>query len=275
MAVECSGMPEALVESELFGHERGAFTGAHSRKIGLVEAAKGGTLFLDEIGEIPLPLQVKLLRLLETGRYRRVGGVEEIPARFRLICATHRGLKGMVARGEFREDLYYRINIFPITLPSLRERSGDVPLLIDTLLQQIAPDRGLVVDRKALQALCEYRFPGNVRELRNILERATLLADGGRIELRHLPEEVVVPENGVDGETGDEIVSLEEAERRYLRLALARHLGDRSALARRLGISERTLYRKLAQAGLSGHPEPSVGSPPPLAGESMETDSGA
>ncbi|MCG2633882.1 MAG: sigma 54-interacting transcriptional regulator [Gammaproteobacteria bacterium] len=254
VAVECSGMPEALVESELFGHERGAFTGAHNRKIGLVETAKGGTLFLDEIGEIPLPLQVKLLRLLETGRYRRVGGVEEIQAQFRLICATHRGLKAMVANGEFREDLYYRINIFPIVLPGLRERGGDVPLLIDTLLQQIAPDRGLVLDQKALQALCEYRFPGNVRELRNILERATLLADGGRIELSHLPEEVVVPENSLDTATGQDIVSLDEAERRYLRLALARHMGDRSALADRLGISERTLYRKLAHAGLSTQP---------------------
>jgi len=271
VVVECSGMPDALVESELFGHEKGAFTGAHGRKIGLVEAAKGGTLFLDEIGDIPLPLQVKLLRLLESGRYRRVGGVDEIQAQFRLVCATHRDLKSMVEKGQFREDLYYRINTFPIVLPPLRERSGDVPLLIDALLQQIAPDRGLVGDHDALEALCKYRYPGNIRELRNIMERAWLMTDGGCIELRHLSDEVVAPENSVSDESDDEIVSLEEAERRYLRLALTRHLGDRSGLARQLGISERTLYRKLATARLSDSDSIAAAGPlPGGAGESVE-----
>lgn len=187
--VECSGLTESLFESELFGYEKGAFTGAQQRKIGLIEAAQGGTVFLDEVGDIPLSLQVKLLRLLETRTFRRVGSVEATSADFRLICATHRDLKAMVAAGDFRQDLYYRISAFPIPIPPLRERGSDLTLLIETLLQRIAPGRRLTLDAAAMACLQRYAFPGNVRELRNILERASLLTDSDTILPEHLPEE--------------------------------------------------------------------------------------
>ena len=250
--VECSGLTETLFESELFGHEKGAFTGAQYRKVGLVEAASGGTLFLDEIGDVPLSLQVKLLRLLETGTYRRVGGIEAQKADFRLVCATHRNLKQMVDSGAFRKDLYYRINTFPIILPSLKERMEDLPLLISSLLNRIAPERGLRIAPAALQCLQMYEFPGNIRELRNIIERAILLADGDTILPEHLPEDchfehpVVLAEGGMPGD----IIPLDEAEQRYLRWVLARFHGDRSELAGRLGVSRRTLYRKLQELNI-------------------------
>ena len=188
VVVECSGLTESLFESELFGYEKGAFTGANRRKIGLVESASGGTLFLDEVGDIPLSLQVKLLRLLETGTFRRVGGVETLRADFRLIAATHRDLKGMVERGSFRRDLYYRLSVFPIHLPALRERRGDIVLLAETLLTRLAPGRAYVLGDEMRARLLAYDFPGNIRELRNIIERAILMADGGTLLPEHLPE---------------------------------------------------------------------------------------
>ncbi len=240
--VDCSGMTESLFESELFGYEKGAFTGAGQRKTGLVEAAAGGTLFLDELGDIPLHLQVKLLRLLESGTFRRVGGVESLRADFRLVAATHRDLTRMVESGEFRRDLYYRLATFPIRLPALRERRDDLPLLVQHLLTRLAPDRPLRLDDDSLARLRNYHFPGNIRELRNLLERAMLMSDGDLLRL--------------DAELGDccvatarvpmPLVTLEEAERRYVRQALEQLDGDRKELARRLGVSERTLYRKLA-----------------------------
>jgi two-component system response regulator HydG len=190
VTVDCSGLPETLFESELFGHEKGAFTGAIARKEGLIEAASGGTLFLDELGDIPLTMQVKLLRLLETGTYRRVGSNELRRADIRLVSATHRPLKQMVAEGRFRQDLFFRVNTFPITVPSLRERSEDLPLLIESLLERVAPGRRLTVSQPAMRALAAYPFPGNVRELRNVLERASLMCDGDEIGLPHLDEEV-------------------------------------------------------------------------------------
>jgi len=245
--VECSGLTEALFESELFGHEKGAFTGAQAQKIGLVEAASGGTLFLDEVGDIPLTLQVKLLRLLETGTYRRVGGIEPHKADFRLVCATHRNLKQMVEAGAFRQDLYYRVNTFPIELPSLRERMEDLPLLARALLQRVAEGRKLALAPETLELLRGYRFPGNIRELRNLLERASLLTDGELILPEHLPEECRggVDSGHVQGQLPPDIVSLAEMEGRYLHWALARFRGDKRGLAERLGVSERTLYRKL------------------------------
>jgi DNA-binding NtrC family response regulator len=251
--VECSGLTETLFESELFGHEKGAFTGAVSRKIGLVEAARGGTLFLDEIGDVPLSLQVKLLRLLETGTYRRVGGTEAQKADFRLICATHRDLKAMVEEGSFRQDLYYRLNTFPIELPPLRSRYDDLPLLIDSLLHRFAPARDVRVSREAMDCLKNYPFPGNIRELRNIIERALLLADGTLILPEHLPPECCG--TGAAGASAtpypDELVALDEAEARYLRWAVARFHGEKKQLAEKLGVSERTLYRKLSELGLT------------------------
>jgi len=244
--VDCSGMTESLFESELFGYEKGAFTGANQRKIGLVEAAAGGTLFLDELGDIPLSLQVKLLRLLETGTFRRVGGIETLRADFRLVAATHRGVKEMVEAGSFRRDLYYRISAFPIHLPPLRERREDLPVLAENLLARLAPERGLRLNRAAQAWLMAYDFPGNIRELRNLLERAVLLTDGDDIGPEHFLSDQAPPRPGVaeEVETG-EIVPLDVAESRYIQWALAQVGGDKRALAQRLGISERTLYRKL------------------------------
>jgi len=246
--VDCTGLTETLFESELFGPEKGAFTGAHVRKFGLVEAARGGTLFLDEIGEIPLAQQVKLLRLLESGTYRRVGGIEPQKADFRLVCATHRDLKGMVEAGTFRRDLYYRINAFPLYLPALRERGEDLPLLAASLLKRIGGDRPLALGKAALACLQGYRFPGNIRELRNILERAALLCDGVEIGPEHLPPECCAGNEPqpIAGHEREELLPLVEVERRYLLWALAAFAGDRRELAARLGLSERTLYRKLS-----------------------------
>lgn len=248
VAIACSGLSEALFESELFGHERGSFTGAHSRRIGLVEAAAGGTLFLDEIGDVPPRLQVKLLRLLEARSFRRVGATALIDADFRLICATWRDLEEMVDQGSFRRDLYYRIAAFPIRLPSLRERVEDIPLLVDAILDELGVE--LEVSPAGLQRLAEHPWPGNIRELRHALQRAALLSDGDRIEV----EQLLLPERSVSGARGgggwpwgDAILPLEEVERRYLRWCLQRVPGDRRALAERLGVSERTLFRRLAR----------------------------
>jgi transcriptional regulator with PAS, ATPase and Fis domain len=250
--VECSGLGEALFESELFGHARGSFTGAHSRKPGLVEAAAGGTLFLDEIGDVPLSLQVKLLRVLESGMYRPVGDIEARSADFRLVCATHRDLDCMVGERSFRRDLYFRINTFPIAMPPLRERREDIPLLCDTLLAHSAKR----LSPQALSILQAHDFPGNIRELRNIVERAVLLTDGVQIEARHLPAYLggtpsspATSSRPVRGwPWGDQLLPLEEVEQRYLRWVHETHAGDRKALAEQLGVSERTLYRKLRQA---------------------------
>jgi transcriptional regulator with PAS, ATPase and Fis domain len=247
VAVDCAGMTETLFGSELFGYEKGAFTGALTRKTGLVEAAAGGTLFFDEVGDMPLCLQVKLLRLLESGTYRRIGGIEPLRADFRLVLATHRDIKAMVEDGTFRRDLYYRVSAFPIRVPSLRERREDLPLLVESLLTRVSKRR-LRVHPDAMANIVRHDFPGNVRELRNILERASLLADGDTILPEHLPEEAGEPISAPPVAT---VVPLAEAEQRYLRWALAQHGDDRRALAARLGLSERTLYRKLKEAKLA------------------------
>nr|VFK23876.1 MAG: sigma54 specific transcriptional regulator, Fis family [Candidatus Kentron sp. MB] len=252
--VECSGLTESLFENELFGHEKGAFTGAYTRKTGLVEAAHGGTLLLDEIGDIPLSIQVKLLRLLETGTYRHVGSVELEYADFRLICATHKNLEAMVKAGTFRKDLYYRISTFPIRLPALRERREDLPSLIDALLQKISGSRKVSLHPETMALLSEYHFPGNIRELRNILERATLLADSDTILPNHLPKECSTPqelsqpfgeEMEIAEENLQEVLPLHVVEEKYLRRILIRYPNEKRKLAEKLGISERTLYRKV------------------------------
>lgn len=252
--VECSGLTESLFENELFGHEKGAFTGAYTRKAGLVEAAHGGTLLLDEIGDIPLPIQVKLLRLLETSTYRHVGSVELEHADFRLICATHQNLEAMVEAGTFRQDLYYRISTFPIHLPALRERKEDLPLLIDTLLQRIAGARKPSLHPETMALLTDYHFPGNIRELRNILERASLLTDDDTIYPNHLPKECRKVENPLpllderfetDEDELQKVLPLDVVEERYLRQVLGKYPNAKQKLAEKLGISERTLYRKV------------------------------
>jgi transcriptional regulator with PAS, ATPase and Fis domain len=247
VAVECSGLTETLFESEMFGYEKGAFTGAIGRKTGLVEAAHGGTLFLDEVGDIPLSLQVKLLRLLEAGTYRRVGGIEPLSTDFRLIAATHRDLAEMVLDGSFRQDLYFRLNVFPIQMPPLRERMEDLPMLVERLLCRLDPGRKVSLAEESMALLMHYDFPGNVRELRNILERALIMVDGNTLLPRHLHLGSLKSSKGEVRASMplEELISLEQMERRYLSWAAKNFNGDRKSLAEKLGTSERTLYRKL------------------------------
>jgi DNA-binding NtrC family response regulator len=251
VVVDCASLPETLFESELFGHEKGAFTGAQTAKAGLVEAASGGTLFLDEVGDIPLGMQVKLLRLLESGTYRRVGSTELRRADLRLVSATHRDLAAMVAQGRFRQDLFYRISTFPIHLPPLRERRADIALLAESLLARVAGARRLALAPAALRRLEQHDFPGNVRELRNVLERAALLADGEAIDAATIDRALgAAPARPTPLPAPASPRSpLRDAEREALRAALAAHRGSRDELAKSLGISPRTLYRKLRELG--------------------------
>ncbi|WP_027820353.1 sigma-54 interaction domain-containing protein [Paraburkholderia bannensis] len=258
VVVDCSGITETLFESELFGFEKGAFTGATSRKPGLVETAQGGTLFLDEIGDVPLSIQVKLLRLIETGTFRRVGSTETQRADFRLVAATHKPLEQMISAGLFRSDLYFRISAFPIRLPAVRERVEDIPLLADSILARIATaghglPRKPLISPDALALLRAYSWPGNIRELRNVLERASLLADDGVIRPDQLPEslarEVMSPVETLPA-TGFALPrKVSDAE---LARAAAESGGKRSELATRLGMSERTLYRRLKALANAG-----------------------
>jgi DNA-binding NtrC family response regulator len=262
VVVDCASLPEALFESELFGHERGAFTGANAARPGLVESASGGTLFLDEVGDIPLFIQVKLLRLLESGTYRRVGSTELRRADIRVVAATHRDLSAMVADGSFREDLYFRLSVFPIRLPALREREGDVPRLAVALLARVAPQRRLSLSAAAMARLEGLPYPGNIRELRNLLERSALLCDGSVIEATHIESALSAGRAGarwqaVDAATKTEPApgavethSLRSLTQDVLRTRLAAHKGSRVELARQLGISERSLYRKLRELGV-------------------------
>ena len=255
VVVDCASLAETLFESEVFGHERGAFTGASAAKAGLVESASGGTLFLDEVGDIPPGMQVKLLRLLESGTYRRVGSTELRRSDVRVVSATHRDLPAMVADGRFREDLCYRLATFPIQLPALRERAQDIPLLAAALLARVTPERRLVLSAGALQRLVGHAFPGNVRELRNVLERAALLCDGAVVERTHVERALgAAPRVGRSTPPAAQQPaprlqaaprSLREVETETLREQLAAHRGSRADLARTLGISERSLYRKL------------------------------
>ncbi|GAB3397070.1 sigma 54-interacting transcriptional regulator [Massilia agilis] len=248
VVVDCSGLTETLFESELFGYEKGAFTGALARKHGLVETARGGTLFLDEIGDVPLGMQVKLLRLIESGTYRRVGGLETLHSDFRLVAATHKPLADMVADGRFRQDLYYRISAYPIHLPALRERGDDIPLLIESVLQRLAKmGRPYRVTSEALAALQSYSWPGNIRELRNVLERATLFADDRVIGLAQLPDFVLHTQPGLPapGVATRAVPTGAKLTDQALATYAAGFAGTRAELARALGMSERTLYRRL------------------------------
>mgnify|MGYP003700545003 CR=1 FL=1 len=242
VTVECAGLTETLFESELFGHVRGAFTGATQNKPGLVEAAEGGSLFLDEIGDVPLAMQVKLLRLLETGTYRPVGSTELKRARFRLITATHKDLSALIARGEFRRDLYYRVNVFPIELPALRERRGDIALIAKSILAQLSPEEKYHLSSSAVKRLeCE-SFPGNIRELRNIMERAIVFARSNVIDANTIAR-CLGPEQ--HGRTSPNHPDLKALEYEYLRELMSEFDGDKQAVANIAGISLRSLYRKL------------------------------
>jgi len=251
-----------LLESELFGHERGAFTGAVARHTGRFEAADGGTLFLDEIGEIALSVQVKILRVLEERRFERVGGRETIETDVRLIAATNRNLRQMVAEGTFREDLYYRLNVVKIVLPPLRERKGDIPLLLDRFLKEFAAENNKpvpLITPDARDAMLAYDWPGNVRELRNVVERLVVLSRGPEVTRTDLPQELREAAPPRRNTTGSQIpsapgtassLSLQETERRLILQALEVANGDRKLAAQQLGISPRTLHRKLNEYGL-------------------------
>jgi two-component system NtrC family response regulator len=240
VAINCSAIPETLLESELFGHERGAFTGAHVQRKGRIEMANGGTLFLDEIGEIPLPLQVKLLRFLQERSIERVGGRQEIVIDARVIAATNADLKKNMQNGTFREDLFYRLAVVQIVLPALRERDSDVRLLAKYFLKHFSEQfnkAGLVFDQDALRALSKHSWPGNVRELQNNVKRAVIMAEGKRLTARDLDLTVSSTGNSVTLKDAREAV-----EREMIEQALRKHLGKIAPAAAELGVSRPTLY---------------------------------
>lgn len=274
IAVNCGAIPEHLIESEFFGHARGAFTGADRVRIGRIEEASGGTLFLDEIGELPIALQPKLLRVLQNQEFCRLGDNQVRKADVRWVAATHRNLQAMIREGAFREDLYYRLAVLPLTIPPLRERTGDLPLLMRELMARKAKTSRLPVKHltpEALEALCGWKWPGNVRELENTIERLLLLTPGPLIDLGDLPEEFgenVEPSTG-RGETPKRVLESESPgslsengsgeslvgrvmalERSLIAEALAESGGNQSEAARRLGIHERTLRYKLRKLGI-------------------------
>ena len=243
--VHCAALSEALLESELFGHEKGAFTGATATRKGRFERADGGTLFLDEIGEIDANTQVKLLRALEERKFERVGGDETIEVDVRLIAATNKNLKTMVDEGKFREDLYYRLKVVSIDLPSLNKREEDLPLLAKFFIKQLSEENGVPeksISAEALEALIHYDWPGNIRELRNVVERMVVLTSGDRITLRDIPSEV---RSERPSRQASQTLSLEDNEKELIIQALTKHRGNRTRAAEQLGISRRTLHRKL------------------------------
>ena len=250
VAINCGALPEHLIESELFGHRKGAFTGADEHRTGLFEVADGGTLFLDEIGELPKSMQAKLLRFLESGEIRRVGENESLIVDVRVICATHRCLEEMVANQEFREDLVFRINTFEITLPSLRERIDDLPQLAGHLLTRAKRGgRGATqISPEALRILSAHHWPGNVRELANVIEHASILCDGNVIGPEHLPDNFEARQRLRASQVSDlGPLSLRDLEMQAIHQALVRHGGNKPKAAEELGISLKTLYNKLNQ----------------------------
>ncbi len=257
VAVNCSAVPENLLESELFGYEKGAFTDAKARKKGMFELAHHGTLFLDEIGDMAAGIQSKLLRILETGSFKRLGGTGEIEVQVRVVAATNKNLRREVAEGRFREDLYYRLAVIPIEIPPLRDRKQDIPLLAGYFLEHLNREMGRTVEGFTTEAedlLKNYRWPGNVRELRNVVERAVLLSSGPRIEASGLPLEVLAPAapsgSAPRDLPADEPWSLADAERYAIQLALRRFEGNKTRAAEALGVSRQTLRAKIKDYGL-------------------------
>lgn len=264
IAVECAALSPTLIESELFGHERGAFTGAEKLKIGKFEAASGGTLFLDEITEIDLATQVKLLRVLESRTLQRVGGNDDIKVDFRLVAATNRDLAKYVSEGKFREDLYYRLNVIDIKLPALKDRPGDIALLVSRFIKEFAKKNDIKIsgiNSDAMKALENYSWPGNVRQLRNVIERMVVLADGDRLTIADIPDEItnveaIIPTDTTVAPTSHtsnaaptekNANSLADAEKNAILNALEKSGYNKTKAAERLGISRRTLHRKLKE----------------------------
>jgi two-component system response regulator AtoC len=258
VAVDCAALPEQLIESELFGHERGSFTDAKAMKPGLFEIAERGMVFLDEIGELPLVTQSKLLRAIEDRSFRRVGGVRSIRLDAGLVAATNRNLKEWVEKGTFREDLFFRLDVISIRIPPLRDRPTDIPLLVEHFLEKYSKHRRVGVDGEAMQLLQQYRFPGNVRELRNLIERLVLLGPEDVVRAEHLPPEIRFARasststgKGCPFELPEEGVDLEAVERGLLTQALGRTNGNQSAAARLLGISRYALRYRMEKFGLA------------------------
>jgi len=241
VAINCAAITETLLESELFGYERGAFTGADKRKPGMFELADSGTLFLDEIGEMPTSLQAKLLRVLQEKSIYHLGGRSPIPVDVRILAATNKDLKKWVEERKFREDLYFRLAVFPIELPPLRRRRDDIPLLMEHFLAKMSVEAKLTVE--AIELLSDYDFPGNVRELQNILERAVILSGGGKITPEHLPDTELARMDETSIEPGE--TTLEELEKKMLLSALDKAGGNKSKAAKMLGITRRMIYTRL------------------------------
>lgn len=258
VAINCGALPESLIESELFGHRKGAFTGADEHRVGLFEMAEGGTLFLDEIGELPKAVQAKLLRFLESGEIRRVGENQNLTVDVRVLCATHRHLEEMVAQEDFREDLMFRINTFEIHIPSLRERKEDIPHLATHLLKRFRPHikpEDEAFAEETMQALVEYSWPGNVRELANVVEHAAILCSAGPILPEHLPSKRFelsqeIPHKPTIAAPHVDFAAaktLREIEMDVIQQVLEKHEGNKPKAAEELGISLKTLYNKLNQ----------------------------
>jgi two-component system response regulator PilR (NtrC family) len=253
IAVNCGAIPRELMESELFGHKKGSFTGAIVDKAGLFQAADGGTLFLDEVADLPLDMQVKLLRAIQEKSVRPVGAQQELPVDVRIISATHRNLPQLVEKGEFRQDLFYRINVIGLDIPSLRERREDIPLLVDSLLSRLAGKNHIPkpdIERDALKKLCAQPLPGNVRELENILERAITLCEGERIGLDDLQLPATTPEPPESGDETPLEEYLEQVERQAIIKALEETRWNRTAAAKKLGLSFRALRYRLSKLGI-------------------------
>jgi DNA-binding NtrC family response regulator len=256
VAINCGALPESLIESELFGHRKGSFTGADEHRVGLFEVADGGTLFLDEIGELPKSMQAKLLRVLESGEIRRVGENQSLTVNVRVVCATHRRLEEMVEQGDFRQDLMFRINTFEICLPPLRERAEDIPELANHLLKRtrshLRPGDATFTPA-ALEKLKQHEWPGNVRELANVVEHASILCDQLPIDVEHLPERLgarrlrVETPPTVGAAVPSTAISLRDLEMQAIYQALERNGGNKPKTAEELGISLKTLYNKLNQ----------------------------
>ncbi len=260
--VNCGAIPAELLESELFGHEKGAFTGAITARAGRFELAEGGTLFLDEIGDMNFNMQVKLLRVLQERCYERVGSNRSQQADVRIVAATHQNLESRIADGKFREDLYYRLNVFPIEMPPLRDRQEDIPALVESMIGRLAHEKGSFrLHDEAMEALMSHDWPGNVRELRNLAERVMIVCSGDRIDLEHLPMPLRArfhPESSVrisddtasDAGGGTLKSQLEAAERRAIEDALRACGGNRTLAARHLGIHRTGLYQKMQKYGI-------------------------
>jgi len=252
VAINCGALRETLLESELFGHEKGSFTGAYQKKMGLAEVASGGTLFLDEIGELSQAIQAKLLRFLQEGEVYRVGGKDPIKVDIRLICATNRDLEKEVQVGNFREDLFYRINTIVASVPPLRRRKEDIPALITHFLSSndhAYLNRGRQMDEEAMKLMSNYEWPGNIRELQNVCERLQILCEGHVIMVNDIPDNIRNPEVRDETAEYDPTITLAELEKRYILKALAHFDGNKTQAANALGITIKTLYNKLHEYG--------------------------